>query len=93
MAANYGRICFFGGLPADRQEVPLNSNLIHYKQLIVTGSTRASLKQFKESLGFVTDGILDVKKLITRHFPLSEIQQGFEYAKSANGLKNIIDMD
>lgn len=93
MAANYGRICFFGGLPADRQEVPLNSNLIHYKQLIVTGSTRASLKQFKESLGFVTDGILDVKKLITRHFPLSEIQQGFEYAKAANGLKNIIDMD
>ena len=93
MAANYGRICFFGGLPADRQEVPLNSNLIHYKQRIVTGSTRASLKQFKESLGFVTDGILDVKKLITRHFPLSEIQQGFEYAKAANGLKNIIDMD
>lgn len=93
MAANYGRICFFGGLPADKQEVPLNSNLIHYKQLIVTGSTRASLKQFKESLGFVTDGILDVKKLITRHVPLSEIQQGFEYAKKADGLKNIIDMD
>ncbi len=93
MAANYGRICFFGGLPADKQEVPLNSNRIHYKQLIVTGSTRASLKQFKESLGFVTAGILDVKKLITRRFPLNEIQKGFEYAKAADGLKNIIDMD
>ncbi len=93
MAANYGRICFFGGLPADRQEVPLNSNLIHYKQLIVTGSTRASLKQFKDSLGFVTAGILDVKKLITRRFRLDDIQEGFAYAKAAEGLKNVIDMD
>lgn len=93
VAANYGRICFFGGLPADCQEVPLNSNLIHYKQLIVTGSTRASLKQFKDSLGFVTSGILDVKKLITRTFPISDIQEGFDYAAAANGLKNIIEMD
>ena len=93
VAANYGRICFFGGLPADRQEVPLNSNLIHYKQLIVTGSTRASLKQFKDSLGFVTAGILDVKKLITRKFPLSRIQEGFDFAAAANGLKNVIEMD
>ncbi|MCU6762777.1 Sorbitol dehydrogenase [uncultured Roseburia sp.] len=93
MAANYGRICFFGGLPADRQEVPLNSNLIHYKQLMVTGSTRASLKQFQDSLGFVTSGILDVKKLITRRFKLDDIQQGFEYAQAAEGLKNIIDME
>ena len=92
MAANYGRICFFGGLPADRQEVPLNSNLIHYKQLVVTGSTRASLKQVKDSLGFVTAGILDVKKLITRTIPLDEIQKGFALAAAADGLKNIIEL-
>ncbi len=92
MAANYGRICFFGGLPKDREEVPLNSNLIHYKQLIVTGSTRASLKQFKDSLGFVTAGILDVKKLITRTLPIDEIQKGFDLAAAADGLKNVIEL-
>lgn len=92
IAANYGRICFFGGLPKDREEVPLNSNLIHYKQLIVTGSTRASLKQFKDSLGFVTSGILDVKQLITRRMPVDEIQKGFDLAAAADGLKNVIDL-
>ena len=92
MTANYGRICFFGGLPAGKEQVPLNSNLIHYKQLIVTGSTRASLKQFKDALGFVTAGILDVEKLITRKLPLEEIQKGFDYAAAADGLKNVIEM-
>ena len=93
VAANYGRICFFGGLPEDRKMVPLNTNLIHYKQLICTGTTRASLKQFKDVLGFVSAGIIDVKKLITAEFSLDEIDKGFELAIAAKGLKNVINMD
>ena len=93
VAANYGRICFFGGLPEDRKLVPLNTNLIHYKQLICTGTTRASLKQFKDVLGFVSAGIIDVKKLITAEFSLDEIGKGFELAIAAKGLKNVINMD
>lgn len=93
VAANYGRICFFGGLPEDRKMVPLNTNLIHYKQLICTGTTRASLKQFKDVLGFVSAGIIDVKKLITAEFSLDEIDKGMELAMAAQGLKNVINMD
>ena len=93
VAANYGRICFFGGLPEDRKMVPLNTNLIHYKQLICTGTTRASLKQFKDVLGFVSAGIIDVKKLITAEFSLDEIDKGLELAIAAKGLKNVINMD
>lgn len=92
IAANYGRVCFFGGLPEEKKQVSLNTNLIHYKQLIVTGSTRASLLQFKESLGFVTSGIIDVKKLITKKVTLDNIAEGFEAAMRAEGLKNVIEM-
>lgn len=92
IAANYGRVCFFGGLPDEKKMVSLNSNLIHYKQLIVTGTTRASLLQFKESLGFVTSGIVDVKKLITKRVYLYDIAEGFESAVRAEGLKNVIEM-
>lgn len=92
MAANFGRICFFGGLPADRREVPLDTNLIHYKQLTVTGSTRASLKQFRDCLGFVTSGLLEVDRLITAAFPIEEIGEAFDRAAAAKGLKNVIHM-
>lgn len=93
VAANYGRICFFGGLPASKQEVPLNSNLIHYKQLTVTGTTRANLLQFKKALEFVTSGIIDSKKLITNVVSLDDIEKGFNCAIEAKGLKNVIKMD
>ena len=90
LAAKYGRVCFFGGLPEEKKMVLLNSNAIHYKQLSVTGTMRASLSQFKEVVKFLEAGIVDVRKLITRELPLEEIQKGFEFACASNGLKNVI---
>jgi L-iditol 2-dehydrogenase len=90
LAAINGRIIFFGGLPADRQNVTLNTNLVHYKQLIISGTTRASLAQYRKSFDFIASGIIDVKKLITGTFPLSEIEKAFELASNVRGLKNVI---
>jgi L-iditol 2-dehydrogenase len=93
LAAVNGRINFFGGLPKSAEPVALDTNLIHYRQLIVTGSARASVSHYMKTLGFIADGMVDVKKLITARFPLSEIHQAFEYAASGKGLKNMIDFD
>lgn len=93
LAANFGRVCFFGGLPEEKKMVPLNANAIHYKQLSVTGTTRASLAQFKKVVEFLESGILNVSGLITREIPLEEIRRGFEYACASDGLKNVISME
>lgn len=93
LAAVNGRVNFFGGLPADRQNVPLNTNLIHYKQLVVTGTTRASVLQFRKTLEFISSGILNVKKLVSNRLPLKDIAKGFELAADAKGLKNVIYME
>ena len=71
-----GRVNFFGGLPKDREIVPINTNAIHYKQLIVTGTTRANNVHFRKTLGFIADGILEVKSLVTARFPLKRHQPG-----------------
>ena len=76
--------------PADRQPVPLDTNLIHYKQLKVSGTTRASLTQFRKTLRFISSGVLNVKPLITRTLPLTAIGQALDYAAAADGLKNVI---
>ncbi|NLC43063.1 MAG: alcohol dehydrogenase catalytic domain-containing protein [Clostridiales bacterium] len=85
-----GRINFFGGLPKDRENVVINTNLIHYKQLIITGSTRASVSQFRKTLGFISNGLIRVDDLITGRYSLTNITEAFEMASSARGLKNII---
>ena len=92
MAVN-GRINFFGGLPKDREVVGINTNLIHYKQLIVTGSTRASITQFRKTLSFISGGIINVGDLISTRFTLDKIMNAFKMAEKTSGLKNVINFE
>ena len=90
LAAVNGRINFFGGLPADRQIVPLNSNLVHYKQLIITGTTRSTIQQYRDTLKFIAEGVVDIKKLVTARLPVDKILDGVANSADARGLKNVI---
>jgi len=90
MMATGGRVNFFGGLPASKEIVGINTNLVHYKQLILTGSARASLSQYRKTLDFISSGILNVKDLISARFPLDKIEEGVQLATRVEGLKNII---
>jgi len=88
---NYGgRINFFGGIPEAQQPVAINTNLVHYKELYLTGSTRSSIIQFRKSLAYVAQGLLDVKGMITDTYRLEEIEQAFENAQQAKGIKHVI---
>ncbi|MHB8062331.1 MAG: alcohol dehydrogenase catalytic domain-containing protein, partial [Ruminiclostridium sp.] len=92
MAVN-GRVNFFGGLPAGKEIVSINTNLVHYKQLILTGSARASLSHFRKTLDFISSGIINVKDLVSERFTLDKIHDGVQRATRAEGLKNIIYFD
>ena len=90
MAAMEGRVIFFGGVPADRQPVGIDTNLIHYKQLMVSGTTRASLTQYRKTLRWIESGVLNVKPLITARFPLAQIGEAMDRAARAEGMKNVV---
>ncbi len=88
---NYGgRINFFGGIPAHKQPVPIDTNLVHYKELYLTGSTRSSIAQFRKSMEFVSQGLLNVKDIITGRYALKDILTAFENANLARGFKHVI---
>lgn len=93
LAAIGARIIFFGGVPASAGKVPIDSNAIHYKQLIISGTTRASLTQYRRTLRFISTGILNVKPLVTARMPLEKISEAVANAVSGTGLKNVITME
>lgn len=93
LAAVNGRVIFFGGLPKDRACVPLDANLIHYRQIEVTGTTRQSLSQFGQTLALLAARVLRVDDVITSEHPIAEAKQAITTAGSGGGLKARISFD
>ena len=91
LAAVNGRVVFFGGLPKDRAIVPLDTNLIHYRQLMVTGTTRQSLRQFQAVLALVTNGLLLLEDLITSTHPVDQAEKAILAMAMARGLKSRLE--
>lgn len=73
-----GKINFFAGLPVGREEIKLNSNIIHYKQLRITGTTGASLKQFRQTVKLSQNAGFNIKKIITKKIDVEELGTIFE---------------
>ncbi|MGE5494272.1 MAG: zinc-dependent dehydrogenase [Burkholderiales bacterium] len=93
MAAVCGRIEFFGGLPAGKEFVELNTNLIHYKQLKVLGTTGSNLRHYHKSLNLIISKKIEVKSLITNRFGIDDIQNAFDWAIAGKGNKTVIVFD
>lgn len=93
LMAMFGRVSFFGGLPAAKQPVPLDTNLIHYKHLVVSGTSRSSLSQYRKCLQLVESGVLPIRRLITHRFALDQISEAFQFAAAAGGMKSVIEFE
>jgi L-iditol 2-dehydrogenase len=90
LAAINGRVMFFGGLPEGKNRVPLDTNLVHYKQIIITGTTRQSISQFRKTLALIASGLVNVKDLITGTFPVERTKEAFEQVMQGKGLKSAV---
>jgi L-iditol 2-dehydrogenase len=88
LVAINGKVSFFGGLPRDREIVPINTNLIHYKQIWVTGTTRQNLRQYRKTLDLIARGQVSLNGMITRTVPLEQIDQVLQDTMEGRGLKN-----
>jgi len=85
-----GRVVFFGGLPAADPLAPLNSNLIHYNELTVMGAFSYHPRFHELALDLIARGKIRADKIITALFPLGQIVEAFEAARSGSQVKVMI---
>ena len=90
LAADHGRINFFGGLPKGAEPIRLDSNRIHYKELIITGSHGCCTEHCRRALELQGDKAVDLRPLITNVFALSEADRAMAAALDGKGFKTII---
>jgi L-iditol 2-dehydrogenase len=90
LAAPGGRVNFFAGLPRDASRVELDTNLVHYKELVVTGTTANTNTDCRDALRLILDGRIDTASLIDARFDLTAARDAFELAASGRALKVVI---
>jgi L-iditol 2-dehydrogenase len=91
LAAIGGRINFFGGLPKDRPTITFDANRVHYRELIVTGTTACSTDDCRRSAEIVNSGRLDLSDLISGRFPLVRAVEAFAAAEDGRSLKVVLE--
>ena len=90
MVCNRGRINFFGGLPKGSPPIELDSNLVHYKELMVTGSHGSVPRQHRLALELLAAGVIQGKEYISHTFPLERIGEALAVAEGHAGMKVIV---
>lgn len=87
MVAPRGRISFFGGLPKTDPIISLDSNLVHYRELMIIGANGSSPDHNKRALQLVADGAVPVDDLITHRLPLEQVLDGIGIVSRGEAIK------
>jgi L-iditol 2-dehydrogenase len=87
MAGKAARIDFFGGLPKSNPYANLNTNLIHYRELVVSGSYSEKTEDFMTALQLIASGSFPTEDIITHRFKLTDFLKGFDAFQSGQAIK------
>ena len=89
LSAKRGRISLFGGL-ANQTNGFIDSNAVHYKELSIHGVHASTPRQNRDVMGWISAGTLDVKKYITRVYPIDSIEQAFKDQAAQEVFKAVV---
>ena len=83
-----GSLSLFGGFPPESR-VPLDPNIIHYRELVLTGSQNATTDQYRRALRLLPL-MPEVAQLTTHRFPIEDAVKTYESRLVGEGLKSMV---
>ncbi|MFB2553682.1 alcohol dehydrogenase catalytic domain-containing protein [Ensifer soli] len=81
-----GKVSLFAGFSATDTAV-MDVNLIHYNELVVTGSFGLDRRQFETSLNLIASGLIEVDSMLTHRFELKDIGEALATAERGAAVK------
>jgi L-iditol 2-dehydrogenase len=87
-----GYINFFGTLPKEKENITINSNLLHYKNAKMFGTSGSTVLNYYRTMELLITGRLNISSLISARFPIDAFEEAFQIAKKPDSLKVIFEI-
>lgn len=91
MVRRQGRINFFAGLPGEKPLIQFNSNLVHYRQLLVTGTTGSNIRQYRAATDLLATGRIQVAPLVSALLPLNRFLEGMGRSRAKKEMRILVE--
>lgn len=81
-----GHVSFFAGFPAG-STAQIDPNLVHYRELTLSGSANATLDDYAAAVDALSSGRIDLSPLITHEYELPDVSDALDAVRTRAGLK------
>ena len=81
-----GHISFFAGFPTGTI-ADIDPNLVHYRELTISGSANATLDDYAAAVDALSSGCIDLSPLVTHEYALSDVSDALDAVRTRAGLK------
>lgn len=81
-----GHVSFFAGFPAG-STAQIDPNLVHYRELTLSGSANATLDDYASAVDALSSGRIDLSPLITHEYELPDVSDALDAVRTRAGLK------
>jgi L-iditol 2-dehydrogenase len=81
-----GFIGLFAGFPPETI-VNLDPNVIHYNEIVLTGSQNATIDQYRRTLDLLPT-LPDLRQIVSHSFPIDDAPKAYETRLEQEGLKS-----
>ena len=86
-----GRVMLFASAHPP-EDLCVDPDWLHYSQVAITGSVHADVHGFEVATKLLSDRLIDVKPLIQKTLPLSEVKEAFELAIRPDTYRIVLTM-
>jgi L-iditol 2-dehydrogenase len=81
-----GTVNIFAGLQG-KGRVELDGNRIHYKELVITGTSNSSRADYTLALRMIETGRIDTASMVTHRFPLGSVVEALQTVTDREAVK------
>ena len=91
MVRKRGRVVIYGGTPRNAEMTTLNSNMIHYNEIMVVGAFSYPATGLSDALSAIQSGKINADMYINAKVSLEDVVKGMDMVTKGEALKVMID--